>query len=526
MLAFNHEAFHAVSAKCEGQNSKHKHAAWGLDKTKKKFATSEETAYPMGLAKLLANCIAMALITLGIKAPEETVHQLKSTSLRSLQQMKAATGVQPKASRIPPLVPTFKARIKLQAMATVLPEFQLYQKCRDDIKLAAPSNQILPKGSKLLLAIQPAKPSSDKGGGDPSLPPPIVLGKTADGDNGEQLIQTWGSPWSPMEFVEEAVRAGHPSQLDACLPMRFKLLSQKFRVIPLIERCKHRIRKTKFWMDRMASLKSEEMILKANMHKDVRLVLADKNILLWKEMLKAINYEDMGVIEEFTSGTMLVGSAPTTGLWPAKFTPATMSISELHDTARRERLHGVKAIPMDPEMVETVWEQTMAEVQSGFLIGPIDLDQVPHHVPLSKRFGIKQGAKTRCVDDFSRSGINSCTQVSQVSESPKPQTVDIIAALGLSLMRHSPEGASRKVRAYDLSGAYRQCAVHPDSLQFSCILVAVPGEDRSVAFQMRALPFGSVRSVQYTPSSELLIVCGPLLFQSSWFRGRTTSMTL
>ena len=35
MLAFNHEAFHAVSAKCKGQNIKRKHAAWGLDKEKK-----------------------------------------------------------------------------------------------------------------------------------------------------------------------------------------------------------------------------------------------------------------------------------------------------------------------------------------------------------------------------------------------------------------------------------------------------------------------------------------------------------
>ena len=59
-----------------------KHAAWGLDKEEKKFATSEETAYSMGLAKLLANCIAMALITIGIKAPEETLQQLKSTSLK------------------------------------------------------------------------------------------------------------------------------------------------------------------------------------------------------------------------------------------------------------------------------------------------------------------------------------------------------------------------------------------------------------------------------------------------------------
>ena len=142
--------------------------------------------------------------------------------------------------------------------------------------------------------------------------------------------------------------------------------------------------------------------------------------------------------------------------------------------------------------VQTVWEQTLAEVQAGFLIGPIELDDVPAHIPLSKRFGVKQGAKPRCVDDFTRSGINSCAQV---SESPKPHTIDIIASLGLSLMRHSPAGASWKVRAYDLSGAYRQCAVRPDSLQFSYILVAVPGENRSVAFQMRALPFGSVRSV-------------------------------
>ena len=234
-LPFNHEVFYAVSAKCKGQNSKHEHAAWGLDKKKKKFATSEETAYPMGLAKLLANCIAMALIDLGIKAPEETISQLKPTSLKSLQQMKAATGVQPKASRIPPLVPTFKARIRLQAMATVLPVFQLYQKCRDDIKLDAPGSQILPKGSKLL-AIQPAKTSADKGGSDQSLPPPIVLGKTDDVDDNLQLVQTWGSPWSPMEFIQEAVKAGHPSQklpLDACLPFRLKLLAQKFRVTSL-----------------------------------------------------------------------------------------------------------------------------------------------------------------------------------------------------------------------------------------------------------------------------------------------------
>ena len=83
-------------------------------------------------------------------------------------------------------------------MATALPGFQLYQKCHDEIKLDAPGNQILPKGSKLI-AIQPAKTSSDKGGSGQSLRPPIVLGKTDDVDEDLQLVQTWGSPWSPMQ---------------------------------------------------------------------------------------------------------------------------------------------------------------------------------------------------------------------------------------------------------------------------------------------------------------------------------------
>ena len=79
-------------------------------------------------------------------------------------------------------------------------------------------------------------------------------------------------------------------------------------------------------------------------------------------------------------------------------------------------------------------------------------------------------------------------------------------------MRHGPEGASRKVRTYDLSGAYRQCAVDLDSLQFSYILVAVPGEDRSVAFQMRALPF-----FKCTLSTRFPQSCSQLLGVTSEF---------
>ena len=51
MFAFNAAEFLAINAQCPGQSRRHKHAPWGLNKSTNKFATAEETAYPMGLAK-------------------------------------------------------------------------------------------------------------------------------------------------------------------------------------------------------------------------------------------------------------------------------------------------------------------------------------------------------------------------------------------------------------------------------------------------------------------------------------------
>ncbi len=68
-LAINAEEFNVISNRCGGQNSKHKHAAWGISSSTNKFATSEETAYPMGLAKLIAHCYVLALHRLQIQTP-------------------------------------------------------------------------------------------------------------------------------------------------------------------------------------------------------------------------------------------------------------------------------------------------------------------------------------------------------------------------------------------------------------------------------------------------------------------------
>ena len=122
-------------------------------------------------------------------------------------------------------------------------------------------------------------------------------------------------------------------------------------------------------------------------------------------MLQSIHYEDMGVVDEFTSGSTLVGEAEATNLWPKRFSPATLTISELKDNACKERpnLHCPWNVSSNIELWQSVWDQTLQEVECGFLVGPLEMASIPASSPINFRFGIRQGGKVRCVDDYTPS---------------------------------------------------------------------------------------------------------------------------
>ena len=73
------------------------------------------------------------------------------------------------------------------------------------------------------------------------------------------------------------------------------------------------------------------------MDEEVVKIVRQENLLLWEEMLKAVDYPDMGVVEEMKNGTELVGCIAKTGIWPTKFQPASVGLDELRDIACRER---------------------------------------------------------------------------------------------------------------------------------------------------------------------------------------------
>ena len=229
MFAFNAVEFLAISAKCPGQNSRHKHAQWGLSQRSSGFATSEETAYPMGLAKLIAVIFLRLLIQCTVQHAPETLEQVQPYSLQALQKMRATTGTQSRSSRMPPLVRTYKSKFFMKGHKQDLPKVAVLQRLKEPL-------QRLPKGARLL-AVQHA-PSDENGGdatGGAEIPTMNVfrphpddcnvffdVGTSSETKNVEEgiepYLQTWGLPWNPEEFLMMASKAGHPAGLESFLP--------------------------------------------------------------------------------------------------------------------------------------------------------------------------------------------------------------------------------------------------------------------------------------------------------------------
>ena len=108
---------------------------------------------------------------------------------------------------------------------------------------------------------------------------------------------------------------------------------------------------------------------------------------------------------------------------------------------------------------------TCAERDAGWLAGPFDIDQLEDSALVSRRFGLKQGEKTRLIDDLTVGGVNSTVQV---AESPLPHTTDLLASLSLAILKEMP-GMKILGKTFDLKSAYRQLAVSERSLWSSYV---------------------------------------------------------
>ena len=141
----------------------------------------------------------------------------------------------------------------------------------------------------------------------------------------------FGMPWTPSQFVMQAVAAGHPCAMQAALPDVLRsAIAWNARTS---EREASAFRNMWFqkWMKRALELRASE--LKAGLDGDVASILRSKRLCLWKEMLHEYGYPDVGVLDEIQNGTVLTGKVPYTGLFNPMDKPASLSEDCLKENA-------------------------------------------------------------------------------------------------------------------------------------------------------------------------------------------------
>ncbi|CAE7412954.1 pol, partial [Symbiodinium sp. CCMP2456] len=129
----------------------------------------------------------------------------------------------------------------------------------------------------------------------------------------QQLNGSWvlrvGIPWDPIEFIGQAGKLGHPfHQLSKSNKPLEELIEQLVHKPSMVS--SKRKSYIERWSRRAKALEPEEAKLKAGMSQHRRKILDSKRILLFKEMLEDIRYDDIGVVQELIEGATLTGDLP------------------------------------------------------------------------------------------------------------------------------------------------------------------------------------------------------------------------
>ena len=482
MLAANFKEILTVNKLCDGS---HEHEPWGVQRkadsgSGRIFATALEVHYPKMLCDAIVHAFTLNFATCGFDLSHNPTMQEAAAAFTFRQTAKAPVLAQPFKHKVLTLTsgdgPTWPPSFSLDKSHKLLHNSDLGEAGMKKLSLVA---------DKLVLELRASNMDEQ-------------LIANIPGDFQFCDMKIYGVQWSPREFVEQCLNATHPCDSVHVIPEVLQETVASACSMNDVELAKRRLLFLRRWNKRASDLKCQEDALKSDMDAGMARALESKKILLFEEMVHSLGFPDEGVVDELKLGASLVGRVPCTSMLPVKFAPALLSEEMLSMQAPlvRHRFSGPSRGSGDVELDDSVWSQTLAEVESHWLEGPLDLEQVPNSSPISRRFGVRQGpTKVRCVDDFSASNVNDAVET---IESPALHTVDVCAALAKTLMfklREAGKSSSLVARTFDLSSAYRQVALRPEQKKFGYLAVHDPSSLRWKFFRATVLPFGATRSV-------------------------------
>ena len=238
-------------------------------------------------------------------------------------------------------------------------------------------------------------------------------GIQCDKNNTHKREITVGIQWPPDEFVKVALNKQHPNTFVKSLPGVMintlnKLVQSSTGDLP---------ESAREWFLRAQELRDEESKFKDSLATHCSTILRNKRLLVFREMLSESGYGDVKLVENMSRGFDLMGDLPTSSVFAKKHTYATLTPEQVRESANLNRSAILTSVrrPMDASICRGVYEATMAELEAGWLVGPIDVTSLNPRSVCTRRFGVEQKstspsgetvAKVRPIDDYTESLVN------------------------------------------------------------------------------------------------------------------------
>ena len=142
-------------------------------------------------------------------------------------------------------------------------------------------------------------------------------------------LSTYGVFRSPFEFLQRALALEHPLDTPHAVDKSNLRAILFIRDHPTVEVMEFRTRQLKKYTQRAAQLVSDGQKFKKSLDVDVRGVLEDKRLLLFKEMSYDAGVGDENLFQELVEGFRLTEEMPQSRSFPAQFKPAQISVQQL-----------------------------------------------------------------------------------------------------------------------------------------------------------------------------------------------------
>jgi len=449
---------------CRHCNDEHEHAPWGLTEDGK-FATAAECAYNSVLSAHCAQAIHQYALRLGLSPPPETLDAVHDGHLQLLDRAnKAILGTLPRGNKVPPLLTDF-----LQHKVITVSDYPFLGQAQIGARLA--DDNFFPKGARLL-----------------------KLWNDQMGKEEQDLFAEIGIPVPPLDYIQQACQLVHPELRDVKLSEGLEKVVQMLGNSGGMALRRARISWTSSVVDLARQCAQAEKQMVENRPSHLVSVLKGKRFATLHAALQKVAYEDADVALEANQGFPLAGWMKRSQVFASCIRPPEMHVETLVAMTASYNARTIASVKAsgDHEMDREVWASTLAEVDGGSLEGPFETCDLPSGHLVSPRFGLRQGAKVRPIDNMSASGLNATVGL---PEKLQVDTVDEIAAVIKRCMQVHGKGCRLVGHTYDLKRAYRQLGVNSEHFSLSWVAVWCPEEGRVKLFRMKGLPFGGTASV-------------------------------